>query len=338
MPAASTTPPAFVYLDAGPHAPGRIRSPLRMKIAVLGSGSIGLYYGAKLASAGENVHFLLRSGYDEAVRDGVQVFSPDGNVRIHPVHAHRDAESIGACDLVLIALKTTQNVVLDRLLPPLLGPDTMLLTLQNGLGSDDALASRYGAGRVLGALCFVCLTRRTPAQVDHFGHGVISLGEYGRPPNARTEELAGRFRRAGVETRVVADLAGERWKKLVWNIPFNGLAVAAGGVAVDQLLADPTLEAEVRALMDEVIRAAAALGHPIRPDYAEFQIERTRTMGAYQPSTLVDYLAGRELEIDSIWGEPLRRAAAAGVATPHLEKLHSRLLAIEVARLSRAEA
>jgi 2-dehydropantoate 2-reductase len=308
-----------------------------MKIAVLGSGSIGLYYGAKLASAGEDVHFLLRSGYDEAVKDGIHVFSPDGDVHIHPVHAHRDVASIGACDLVMVALKTTQNAVLDEVIPPLLGSDTILLTMQNGLGSDDALAARYGAGQVLGALCFVCLTRRTPAQVDHFGHGVISLGEYGRPPQARTEELAGRFRRAGVETRVVADLAGERWKKLVWNIPFNGLAVAAGGVAVDRLLADPALEAEVRALMDEVIRAADALGHPIRPDFAEFQIERTRTMGAYQPSTLVDYLAGRELEIDSIWGEPLRRAIEAGVEMPHLEELHARLLAIEGARASRAE-
>ncbi|HEY8903094.1 MAG TPA: 2-dehydropantoate 2-reductase [Chthoniobacterales bacterium] len=308
-----------------------------MKIAVLGSGSIGLYYGAKLAAAGEDVHFLLRSGYDEAAKDGIHIFSPEGNVRIHPVHAHRDAGSIGTCDLVVIALKTTQNALLDGLIPPILGPDTMLLTLQNGLGSDDALATRYGAERVLGALCFVCLTRRTPAQVDHFGHGVISIGEYGRPPQARTEDLADRFRRAGVETRVVADLAGERWKKLVWNIPFNGLSITAGGVAVDRLLADPTLEAEVRALMEEVIRAAAALGHPIRPDFAEFQIERTRTMGAYQPSTLVDYLAGRELEVDSIWGEPLRRAIEAGVHMPHLEKLLARLLEIETARSTRTE-
>jgi 2-dehydropantoate 2-reductase len=301
-----------------------------MKIAVLGAGSIGLYYGAKLATAGEDVHFLLRSGHDEAVREGIRVHSPDGDLHLHPVNSHRQIESMGPCDLVLIALKTTQNDLLEKLIPPLLGPETMLLTLQNGLGSDEALAVQFGAEHVLGALCFVCLTRSTPAQVDHFGHGTISIGEFGRPPQPRTERVAEAFRRAGIETRVVENLAAERWKKLVWNIPFNGLSVAEGGVAVDVLLAGHM--AEVRALMQETIATAAALGHPIRPDFIDFQIERTEKMGAYQPSTLIDFLAGRELEIDSIWGEPLRRARVVGVLVPHLENLHSRLVAIEKSR------
>jgi 2-dehydropantoate 2-reductase len=292
-----------------------------MKIAVLGSGSIGLYYGAKLGAAGEEVHFLLRSGYEEAARDGIRIFSPEGNLHVQPVLAHRDTASIGPCDLVVVALKTTQNAVLDALIPPLLGPDTMLLTLQNGLGSDETLAARFGAERVLGGLCFVCLTRRTPAQVDHFGHGSVSLGEFNRSPQSRTEQVAKAFRRADIETRVVENLAAERWKKLVWNIPFNGLAVTEGGIAVDRILADPRLEAEVRALMAEVIATAAALGHTIRPDFIDFQIDRTRTMGAYQPSTLIDFLAGREIELDAIWTEPLHRARAAGVPTPHLEAL-----------------
>jgi 2-dehydropantoate 2-reductase len=292
-----------------------------MKIAVLGSGSIGLYYGAKLGAAGEEVHFLLRSGYEEAARDGIRIFSPEGNLHVQPVLAHRDTASIGPCDLVVVALKTTQNAALDALIPPLLGPDTMLLTLQNGLGSDETLAARFGAERVLGGLCFVCLTRRTPAQVDHFGHGSVSLGEFNRSPQFRTEQVAKAFRRADIETRVVENLAAERWKKLVWNIPFNGLAVTEGGIAVDRILADPRLEAEVRALMAEVIATAAALGHTIRPDFIDFQIDRTRTMGAYQPSTLIDFLAGREIELDAIWTEPLHRARAAGVPTPHLEAL-----------------
>lgn len=301
-----------------------------MKIAVLGSGSIGLYYGAKLAAAGEQVHFLLRSGHDEAARDGIRVFSPDGDLHLHPVRAHRDTESIGPCDLVLVSLKTTQNDVLGNLVAPLLGPNTMLLTLQNGLGSDEALATEFGTERVLGALCFVCLTRRSPAQVDHFGHGTISIGEFGREPLSRTGQVTEAFRRTGIETRVVENLAAERWKKLVWNIPFNGLAVAEGGIAVDALL-HRHLD-EVKALMAETISAAAAHGHFIRPDFIDLQIERTEKMGPYQPSTLVDYLAGRELEIDSIWGEPLRRARAAGVDVPHLENLHARLVAIEKSR------
>jgi 2-dehydropantoate 2-reductase len=301
-----------------------------MKIAVLGSGAIGLYYGAKLAAAGGEVHFLLRSGYDEARRDGLHVFSPDGDLHLQPIHAARETAEIGLCDLVLISLKTTQNQALEKLIPPLLGDHTLLLTLQNGLGSDEALAAQFGAERVLGALCFVCLTRRSPAQVDHFGHGTISIGEYGRPPQPRTDRIADAFRRTGIETRVVENLAAERWKKLVWNIPFNGLAVAEGGVPVDILLARHL--PAVKALMQETITTAAALGHAIRPHFIDLQIEHTEKMGAYQPSTLVDYLTGRELEVDSIWGEPLRRAQAAGVPVPSLENLHARLVAIEKSR------
>ncbi len=303
-----------------------------MKIAVVGAGSIGLYYGARLAAAGGDVHFLLRSGYDEAARRGIRVFSPDGDLHLHPVRAHAGTADIGTCDLVLIALKTTQNSLLDTLIPPLLHSGTQLLTMQNGLGSDEALAARFGADRVLGALCFVCLTRRTPAQVDHFGHGTISLGEFGRRPLPRTCAIAEAFGQAGIETRVVDNLAAERWKKLVWNIPFNGLAVAEGGVAVDILL-DRHGET-VTALMRETIAAAAALGHAIPTDFIDLLITRTRNMGAYRPSTLIDYLADRELEIDAIWGEPLRQARAAKVPVPCLERLHAQLLAIERARVA----
>lgn len=297
-----------------------------MKIAIVGTGSIGLFYGAKLATSGQDVHFLLRSGLDEARRDGIRVFSAEGDLHLDPVNAHHSTATIGACDVVIIALKTTQNAALSSLIPPLLGPDTLLLTLQNGLGSDEQLAAAFGAQRVLGALCFVCLTRRTPAQVNYLGHGTISIGEFERRPAPRTHAIADAFRNAGIETHVVEDLASERWKKLVWNIPFNGLSVAEGGVPVDRLLADPRTQDEVRALMEETVAIATALGHAIDPGLVEFHLERTYRMGAYQPSTMVDYLAGRELEIDAIWGEPLRRARAAGVPAPHLERLHKRLL------------
>lgn len=296
-----------------------------MKIALLGSGSIGLYYGARLTAAGHDVHFLLRSGYEEATQDGVRVTSPDGDLHLTGVNAHREAATIGPCDLVLIALKTTQNAALADLVPPLLGPGTALLTLQNGLGSDRWLADHFGAERVLGGLCFVCLTRRTPAHVVHVGHGTISLGEFSGSPGARTESIAAAFRGAGIETHVEENLATARWKKLVWNVPFNGLGVAENAT-VDHLLARH--ESDVRALMRETIAAAAALGHVIPAGYDDFQIERTRSMGAYIPSTLVDYRAGAELEIEAIWGEPLRQARAAGVATPHLAALHERLLAL----------
>ena len=296
------------------------------KVAVIGSGSVGLYYGGKLAASGVDVHFLLRSGFDEASRDGISIFSVNSeDVRLDRPKIFHDVREIGPSDIVIVALKTTSNSALEKLIPPLLHEGTILLTLQNGLGNEELLATLFGAKRVLGGLCFVCLTRRRAASVDHFGHGMLSIGEFAGPPLARTRVLVEAFLESGIDARLVDDLATERWRKLVWNIPFNGLAVAAGGVTVDKILGDPELKARCRALMDETITAANALGHHIEKQYADLQIERTYPMGAYQPSTLVDWLAGRELEIETMWGEPLRRGRKVELSLPHLQVLYEHL-------------
>jgi 2-dehydropantoate 2-reductase len=296
------------------------------KVAVIGSGSVGLYYGGKLAANGVDVHFLLRSGFIEASQRGISIFSVNSeDVHLDRPKMFRDVREIGSSDVVVVALKTTSNSSLERLVPPLLHDGTILLTLQNGLGNEELLAALFGAERVLGGLCFVCLTRRTAASVDHFGHGMLSIGEYARSPLARTRALVEAFCKSGIDARLVDDLATERWRKLVWNIPFNGLAVVEGGLTVDKILRDSVLKARCRALMNETIIAATALGHPIEKQFADLQIERTYPMGAYQPSTLVDWLAGKELEIETMWGEPLRRANKIGLSLPHLQLLYERL-------------
>jgi 2-dehydropantoate 2-reductase len=133
------------------------------------------------------------------------------------------------------------------------------------------------------------------------------------------------FRRCGVVCGVVENLALERWRKLVWNIPFNGLSVAAGGIDTEAILSDDYLRSECLALMDEVIVAANKCGLPLPATEALEQVKRTESMGAYKPSTLVDFQAGRPLEIEAIWGEPLRRAAAAGASTPRMHELYEKL-------------
>ena len=300
------------------------------KVAIVGAGSVGLFYGSRLAARGADVHFLLRGGFAEAREKGIRIHSgASQEARLEHPNIYRDVHEIGPCDLVIIALKATSNGFLDKLLPPLLHHDTMLLTLQNGLGNEEYLANSYGACRVLGGLCFVCLTRRTPASVDHFGHGMILIGEFAGSPLPRTSLIVNAFSQNGIDAKVVDELPAARWRKLVWNIPFNGMAVAEGGLTVDRILADPAHHAQCRALMEETIAAACALGYPIEKEYAELQIERTYPMGAYQPSTLVDWLAGKELEIEAIWGEPLRRARKAGLLLPNVERLYERLKTIE---------
>jgi 2-dehydropantoate 2-reductase len=171
---------------------------------------------------------------------------------------------------------------------------------------------------------------------------LIRLGEYHRPPGPRTRALAAAFQHAGVPCTIAADLDFAHWEKLVWNIPFNGLGVAsAAGFAAladppapppwsspletclmtNQLLDGGWWETLVRALMLEVIAAATALGHPLDPQLADHMIERTRTMGPYKPSTVLDFELGRPLELESLFLEPWRQAQGAGVTTPRLAQL-----------------
>ena len=253
----------------------------------------------------------------------------DATRRLFPVAALGTTAEIGPVDVVLIALKTTANGMLPEMLPPLLGPKTVVATLQNGLGNEEVVAATVGAERVLGGLCFIAVTREAPGElVGYHTPGALTLGEFGRPAGERTRELGARFKDVGVNCHVVDSLAEARWRKLIWNVPFNGLAIAAGGITTDRILADPALARDVRLLMDEVAGAARRLGYDVPEEFIQKQIDVTPPMGAYKPSSLVDFLAGREIEIEAIWGEPLRQALAAGAAMPRLTELYARLRAV----------
>ena len=312
-----------------------------MKIAVVGCGAVGSFYGARLCRAGQDVHFLLRSDYEIVRRHGVRIRSPEGDFNARPRCA-RSAGEIGESDLVVIALKTTANGEFSRLLPSLVGKQTAILTLQNGLGNEEKLAELFPVEQILGGMCFVCLNRIEPGVIQHLAHGRIVLGEFKRWPEPRTHDIASMFRHAGVNCKVADNLAQAHWEKLVWNIPFNGLGAAgARGCAVvagrgsddqdpkvagaclttDLLLADPRWETLVREVMLEVIHSGQALGYQLAESLVEKNIDRTRAMGAYKASTLLDLEAGRPLELEGLFLEPLRQAREAGVAVPRLEAL-----------------
>ena len=312
-----------------------------MKIAVVGCGAVGSYYGARLGHAGQEVHFLLRSDFEAVRQNGVAIHSPAGDFTVRP-HCARKPDEIGICDMVLIGLKTTANDQFSKLLPPLVGPQTAVVTLQNGLGNTEQLARLFSPEQILSGLCFVCLNRVEPGIIHHLKYGTIVLGEFQRRAGPRTQSLAEMFRDAGVLCKVTDNLAQAQWEKLVWNSPFNGLGVAGAAgydaltqlpsanshlrsvgpvLTTDKLLADSRWEKLLRDLMLEVIAAAGALGFEIPVAYAEEQIERTRTMCAYKASTLLDFELSRPLELESMFLEPLRRAQTAGVPVPRLTAL-----------------
>src|SRR6185503_6268842 len=207
-------------------------------------------------------------------------------------------------------------------LRPLVGGATAVLTLQNGLGNEALIAGLVGPEKVMGGLCFVCLNRLEPGIIQHIAHGNIVMGEHERWPEPRTHEIASAFRNAGVACRVAENLEMAHWEKLVWNIPFNGLGVAGsagydavvtgaleGGrdpgpsLTTDRLLADARWTRLAKELMLEVIAAANAKGFKVPESWADKNLERTRNMGLYKASTVLDFEQGRPLELDNLFQE-----------------------------------
>lgn len=295
--------------------------PAKPRIAIIGAGALGCYYGAKLIKAGAEVHFLARSGRAALVAKGLQVKSTGETLRIRKIHVHGSATEIGPCDLVIVATKATANEAVKNMLPPLLRPDTVVLTLQNGLGVEEPLAEVAGSGRVYGAICYIGCMRTAPGVVKCSFPGLMTIGKFGQGVDDRTQAIAALWRHAGVKCTAQDNLELQRWHKLVWNVPFNGLAIVVGGTT-DVLIADEGLRLLARRLMEEVVGAAAKFGHEISRSFVDLQFERTAKMGPYRPSSLIDFEEGRDVEIEEIWGEPVRRAKAIGAPVPRMEMLY----------------
>ena len=296
----------------------------RPTIAILGAGAVGGYYGGRLAQHGHDVHFLMRSDFAHVRAHGLKVRSVAGDFELpaEKIRAYDDVTKMPRADLVVVTLKSTENAQLQRLLPPLLHERTVILTLQNGLGNEDELAAILGRRRIVGGIAFVCINRIAPGVLEHVYPGFIRLGEFGEPPQSeRILAIANMFNAAGVHTEIVDDLVAARWAKLVWNIPFNGLG-ALLDATTDRLLASEQGVRQVTAIMREVIAAARGDGVILSDDMPDEQIAATRKMGAYRTSTQIDRQGGRKIELEAMFGQPLRVAHKAGVAVPNLELLY----------------
>jgi 2-dehydropantoate 2-reductase len=300
------------------------------RIGVVGAGALGALYGARMARAGYNVSFLLRSDYEAVCQHGLQVRSYQGDFTLDKPDVFSSALEMGRCDLVFIALKATQNGILPTVLPPLCGPKTIFLTLQNGLGNEEAIANVLRTiypgenvdHRILGGVAFLCSNRLAPGIVDHQSHGHVRLAEFSGPSTSRTQQIAQIFTDADFPVELSESLGQVRWEKLVWNTPFNCLGVAACKGDTEVVLSDDALSGATRGLMEEVVVAAKSDQVEIASAFIDKMFTLTKQMAAYKSSMQIDYEYGRPLEVEAIIGEPLRRARRAGIDTPRMELLY----------------
>ncbi|XAL99915.1 putative 2-dehydropantoate 2-reductase [Phycisphaeraceae bacterium D3-23] len=298
----------------------------RRSYAILGTGALGGYYGARLLQAGCTVRFLVRGDYEHVRGHGMRVESMHGDQRLPSVQAFRDAGDMPPSDVAVVAMKTTQDAALTQMLPHVVRPGGVVLVLQNGLEPERHAAGLVGKERVIGGLCFLCSNRVGPGHFVQTRFDHIRLGEYGqRGLTPRLRDIADDFCAGGVQTEAVADLRLTRWKKLVWNIPYNGLS-AVLDADTEQLMRHPDTEALVAELMHETARAAKATGgHDIDDAFIETMLGNTRKMGPYLPSMQIDRRLGRAMEVEAIFGDPVRQAVAHGCAVPLIQTVYRQL-------------
>jgi 2-dehydropantoate 2-reductase len=296
-----------------------------MKIAIVGAGAVGGWYGGLLAQKGHEVYFVTRRDYEIINQKGLCMRDAKGDKMVKIQKAYPDCTHIGVCDLIIIAAKSTANSTLPDFIKPLIGPRTILLTLQNGMGNCETFASIIPIERIVAGLCFVCINRLSPGVVENTHSGYVRMASAIGLPSEAVKQCVELFFDAGIDCQSEQSLDSVLWKKLCWNIPFNGLAIAAGGITTDKIMANDLLRDRAIKLMKEVQAAAEACGVPFKDEHIDRQLKVTAGMGAYRPSSLIDYLEGREVEVAGLWGEPLRRGIAAGVSMPELSRLKTEI-------------
>ena len=299
-----------------------------MRYGIIGTGAIGGYYGAKLAHAGQEVHFLLHSDYEYVKQHGLQVDSCDGSFHLDNVNVYQHAGDMPQCDVVLVGLKSVNNNKLQSLISPLLHGETLVVLIQNGIGVEEDVQKMFPGVQLAAGLAFICSAKTRPGLVSHQCYGSINLANYSCQDEALMQAVVDEFRQAGIETGLV-EYHEARWKKAVWNMPFNGMTVVLH-TQTDRLLKNPSTRQLIREQMMEVVTSAQHLGvKNLDESFVAKMIETTDAMTPYSPSMRLDYDFHRPMEIYYLYTRPLEIARASGCPMPKLEMLEAELRFLE---------
>ena len=295
-----------------------------MNYGIIGTGAIGGYYGARLAQSGQEVHFLLHRDYDYVCEHGLQIDSCNGSFHLNKPNVYRQTSDMPPCDVVLVCLKTTNNHLLPTLLPPLLHERTLVVLIQNGVGVEADVQQLFPGVQLAAGLAFICSAKTEPGRVSHQCYGQINLANYSCRDDGLMQLVAAHFNAAGVKAGLV-EYNEARWKKTVWNMPFNGMTVALN-TRTDLLLGHPATRQLIREQMMEVVGAARSLGvENIGEDFVELMLQMTDEMTPYSPSMKLDFDFHRPMEIHYLYERPIELARQAGFAMPRLQMLMQEL-------------
>ncbi|KEF29990.1 2-dehydropantoate 2-reductase [Marinobacter nitratireducens] len=288
-------------------------------ILIVGAGAIGSFYGAILKKAGCRVSAVLRSEYDAVKANGISVSSPLGDLSYRPDNVYRDGDTPEeAPDYLILCVKVLPGVDRVSLVKPWMGKNTRLVLIENGLDIERELADAFPDNPLISCLAFIAASRTAPGVVEHKAYGKLVMGSFPKGIDESCQTLADLFTEGGIKIDLTDQVVGERWRKCLWNTPFNPLSVIANGADTLSILDAEGGEDLIRAMIREVMAVAAAEGYPMDEKVIEQNIEGTRAMPAYKNSMALDYLNGRPIERDAVLGNVVAIAKHHGIAVPHL--------------------
>jgi len=301
------------------------------RVVIVGAGAIGSFYGAILKRAGCHVSVVLRSEYDAVSEHGFSIDSPLGDLSYRPDAVYRDGDKPDAApDYVICCVKVLPSVDRGALLKPWVGENTRIVLIENGIDIERAVADVFPDNTLISCLAFIAVSRAEPGRIEHKAFGQLTMGAWPEGITDDCRAIASLFEAGGVNIKLSGSVVAERWRKSLWNTPFNPLSVLAGGADTLTMLDTQGGEALARGLMAEVMAVAAADGHPMPEDAIDKNIAGTRKMPAYRNSMALDYINGRPMEIDAILGNVVAIAQRLGVAVPRLETMRAALAMREV--------
>jgi len=312
-----------------------------VKIAIVGAGAIGAFLGAKLALSGEDVYLIARGPHLRAMQaDGVRVRSPEGDFEAHPT-ATDDYESIGPVDFVFLTVKAHGLTGIAPNLAPLLGPDTAVVSAQNGIpwwyfmghgGPFDGesiesvdpggvIAGAIDQSRIIGCVIYPSTAIVEPGVIEHIEGNRFSLGELDGSSSDRCKRLAGALIATGLRAPIRGHIRHDMWIKLLGNVVFNPMS-ALTGATLAEMVTHPETSATVRAVMAEADEVAQGLGVRL-PFTVEQRMEGARKVGAHKTSMLQDLEAGRPMELESVVGVVIELGEKLGLPMPLTRTLYS---------------
>ena len=306
-----------------------------MDIAVMGAGGVGGYFGGLLARAGHSVTFIARGPHLEAIqRDGLRVESGNDGVFTVPGNATDDPASVGPQELILFAVKMYDNGDAIHAIGPMVGPDTIVLTLQNGIDNGEQLVEAYGPERVMIGSAYLEGRISEPGVVTQGGPGAASFGERTTGITERGERLYQLFRDAGWRVDLLENMAGMLWKKFAYLAGSAGVC-AASGCAYGELRTVPETRAAIESAIAEALAVGEAAGAPLEPDSLEWSMNALDNFPATGMASLAkDFAEGRPVELEGLTGTVIRMGRERGVPTP----VNDALYAVLKPRANRIEA